>query len=124
MKICRGDVNKLTNFTPEYRLRVGDYLILFEVEQQTIVIYRVRHRKESYSYKGDHAMLALHPEFLAKEGQKVFAVLPYEEFCRIQDALADFEDLVALRQAKAEEATPPDLFVGAGENLARHLYCP
>ena len=50
-------------------------------------------------------MLALHPEFLTKEGQKLFAILPYEEFCRIQDALTDFEDLVALRQAKAEEAT-------------------
>lgn len=52
-------------------------------------------------------MLALHPEFLTKEGQKVFAVLPYDEFCRIQDALADFEDLAALRQAKAEEVTAP-----------------
>lgn len=50
-------------------------------------------------------MLALHPEFLTKEGQKLFAVLPYEEFCQIQEALEDFEDLAALRQAKAEEAT-------------------
>lgn len=45
----QGDVKKLTNFTPEYRLRVGDYRALFEVEQHTIIIYRVRHRKESYS---------------------------------------------------------------------------
>jgi len=52
-------------------------------------------------------MLALHPEFLTKEGQKLFAVLPYEEFCRIQEALEDFEDLAALRQAKAEEADAP-----------------
>ena len=29
-----GDVKRLTNFTPEYRLRVGDY--------------RVRHRREVY----------------------------------------------------------------------------
>ena len=27
-----GDVKRLTNFTPEYRLRVGDYRALFEVE--------------------------------------------------------------------------------------------
>jgi len=50
-------------------------------------------------------MLALHPEFLIKDGRKIFAVLPYEEFCRIENALIDFEDLMELRQAKAEEAT-------------------
>jgi mRNA interferase RelE/StbE len=27
-----GDVKRLTDFTPEYRLRVGDYRVLFEVE--------------------------------------------------------------------------------------------
>ncbi|MDM3847075.1 MAG: type II toxin-antitoxin system RelE/ParE family toxin [Aphanizomenon gracile PMC638.10] len=34
----------LTNFTPEYRLRVGDYRVLFELEEQTIIVYRVKHR--------------------------------------------------------------------------------
>jgi mRNA interferase RelE/StbE len=43
-----GDVKKLTNFTPEYRLRVGDYRILFEVEQTQVVVYRVKHRREVY----------------------------------------------------------------------------
>lgn len=28
-----GDVKRLTNFTPEYRLRVGNYRVLFELEQ-------------------------------------------------------------------------------------------
>lgn len=28
-----GDVKRLTNFTPEYRLRVGDYRVLFEIER-------------------------------------------------------------------------------------------
>ena len=27
-----GDVKRLTNFTPEYRLRVGQYRVLFEIE--------------------------------------------------------------------------------------------
>jgi mRNA interferase RelE/StbE len=45
----QGDVKRLTNFTPEYRLRVGDYRILFEIEAETIVIYRVKHRSEAYS---------------------------------------------------------------------------
>jgi mRNA interferase RelE/StbE len=43
-----GDVKRLTNFTPEYRLRVGEYRILFEVEGKKIVIYRIRHRKDAY----------------------------------------------------------------------------
>ncbi len=30
-----GDVKRLTNFTPEYRLRVGAYRVLFEVEGST-----------------------------------------------------------------------------------------
>jgi mRNA interferase RelE/StbE len=43
-----GDVKQLTNFTPEYRLRVGDYRVLFEIEGNTIVVYCVRHRREAY----------------------------------------------------------------------------
>lgn len=44
-----GDVKRLTNFTPEYRLRVGSYRVLFEVEGGKVVIYRVRHRRDAYS---------------------------------------------------------------------------
>ena len=44
-----GDVKRLTNFTPEYRLRIGDYRILFEIEEQNrVVVYRIRHRREAY----------------------------------------------------------------------------
>jgi len=43
-----GDVKRLTNFTPEYRLRVGQYRVLFEVENKTeIVVYRIVHRREA-----------------------------------------------------------------------------
>ena len=34
-----GDVKHLTDFSPEYRLRVGNYRILFEVEGNDVVIY-------------------------------------------------------------------------------------
>ncbi|MBT3368040.1 MAG: type II toxin-antitoxin system RelE/ParE family toxin [Nitrospina sp.] len=44
----KGDVKRLTNFTPEYRLRVGDYRILFEIEEEQLTIYRIRHRKDVY----------------------------------------------------------------------------
>ena len=43
-----GDVKKLTNFSPEYRLRVGTWRILFEVSKHKIIIYRILHRKEAY----------------------------------------------------------------------------
>ncbi|MEY6433596.1 type II toxin-antitoxin system RelE/ParE family toxin [Thioalkalicoccus limnaeus] len=44
-----GDIKRLTNFTPEYRLRVGNYRVLFEVEDDTVVLYRVMHRKHVYA---------------------------------------------------------------------------
>ena len=43
-----GSVKKLANFTPEYRLRVGDYRVLFGVEGQKVIVYRIKHRKEAY----------------------------------------------------------------------------
>jgi len=43
-----GDIKKLTNYTPEYRLRVGSYRALFEIEGDKIIIYRIKHRKEAY----------------------------------------------------------------------------
>lgn len=43
-----GDVKKLTHQTPEYRLRVGDYRVLFEIEEDILVVYRVLHRREAY----------------------------------------------------------------------------
>ena len=44
----KGDVKQLTNFTPEYRLQVGDFRVLFEIERETIIIYRIRHRRKVY----------------------------------------------------------------------------
>jgi mRNA interferase RelE/StbE len=44
----KGDIKRLTHFTPEYRLRVGDYRILFEVGAENVLIYRVLHRKNAY----------------------------------------------------------------------------
>ena len=34
----QGDVKRLTNFTPEYRMRVSDYRVLFEIEGDAIVV--------------------------------------------------------------------------------------
>ncbi len=42
------NIKKLTNFEPAYRMRVGDYRILFDVVDDTIFIGRVLHRQGSY----------------------------------------------------------------------------
>jgi|SRR5215208_688916 len=43
-----GDVKRLTHVTPDFRLRVGNYRILFEVKSDRVIIYRVRHRRSAY----------------------------------------------------------------------------
>ena len=50
-------------------------------------------------------MVTLHPSILERDGKKAFAVLPYEEFLKIEEELDDFEDIKDLRTAKAKEAT-------------------
>ena len=54
-------------------------------------------------------MIDLHPEILIKNGRKEFAVLPYEEFVALTEALADYEDLRDLRAAKAAEGDAPTM---------------
>lgn len=49
-------------------------------------------------------MVTLHPSILERDGKKAFAVLPYEEFVKIEEELDDLEGLKELRVAKAEEA--------------------
>lgn len=44
----QGNVKKLTNYSPEYRLRVGGYRVLFEIEKNRAIIYRIIHRREAY----------------------------------------------------------------------------
>jgi len=43
-----GDIKRLKEHDPAYRLRMGDYRVLFDVEGQTITICRVKHRREAY----------------------------------------------------------------------------
>ncbi len=43
-----ANIKKLTSFEPAYRLRVGDYRILFDVANETIIIGMVLHRQNSY----------------------------------------------------------------------------
>jgi mRNA interferase RelE/StbE len=43
-----GDVKHLTHFTLEYRLRVGDFRVLFEVAGNRVIIYRIVNRRDAY----------------------------------------------------------------------------
>ncbi|MEA1919849.1 MAG: type II toxin-antitoxin system RelE/ParE family toxin [Campylobacterota bacterium] len=43
-----SNIKQLSNFEPGYRLQVGNYRILFDVKEDLIVIYRIRHRKDVY----------------------------------------------------------------------------
>ena len=52
-------------------------------------------------------MIELHPEIIEKDGKKQFVILKYEEFLAIQEALADADDLAALRAAKKDERDAP-----------------
>jgi len=44
----QGDVKKLSNHSPEYRMRSGNYRVLFEVVGDCIIVYRILHRKDAY----------------------------------------------------------------------------
>ena len=43
-----GNIKRLRQADFGYRLRMGDYRILFDVEDDTIVIQKIGHRKDVY----------------------------------------------------------------------------
>ena len=43
-----GDVEKLEGVENQFRLRVGDYRVIFRREPDSINILHVRHRREAY----------------------------------------------------------------------------
>jgi len=53
-----ADVKKLKGFKNKYRLRAGNYRILFEVEDGTMVVYDVGDRKDFYDVSELHSLLA------------------------------------------------------------------
>jgi mRNA interferase RelE/StbE len=51
IKLCyeppEGDIKKLTG-RDEYRLRVGDYRLLFKARKDAIIVYKIAPRGEAY----------------------------------------------------------------------------
>lgn len=54
-------------------------------------------------------MIELHPEILRKDGKPQFAILSWDEFQRVQEALEDADDLRELRAAKAVTEGEPTI---------------
>ncbi|KAF0148579.1 MAG: hypothetical protein FD143_2864 [Ignavibacteria bacterium] len=48
-------------------------------------------------------------QVIKKNGEKEFAILPYNEFMRMKQILEDYEDLIDLRKAKAGTVNEPSV---------------
>jgi len=54
-------------------------------------------------------MIALHAQIIKKNGKKEYAVIPYEEFLKLQEEIEDYEDLRCLREVKETEKEAPTI---------------
>ena len=54
-------------------------------------------------------MIALHAQIIKKNGKREYAVIPYEEFLKLQGEIEDYEDLRCLREAKEAEKDAPTM---------------
>ncbi|HYM19958.1 MAG TPA: type II toxin-antitoxin system Phd/YefM family antitoxin [Candidatus Kapabacteria bacterium] len=52
-------------------------------------------------------MITLHPEYLIKNGNPEFVVLPYDEFAAIEQLLEEKDDEQSFREAKAQHNGGP-----------------
>lgn len=46
----KGDNPKRLKGVRGFRLRIGDYRVIYTVEKNLILIYAIRHRKDAYRY--------------------------------------------------------------------------
>lgn len=44
----RGDIKRLKEHDVSYRLRMGDFRVLFDVNKDVIVVRRIKNRREAY----------------------------------------------------------------------------
>lgn len=54
-------------------------------------------------------MVTLNAQIIKKEGKKEYAIIPYDDFLKIQEELANYEDLLCLRKAKKAEKNSPTI---------------
>ena len=53
--------------------------------------------------------MELNAQIIQKNGKNEFVVLPYDEFQKIQEELASYEDIRCLREAKMAEKDAPTI---------------
>jgi hypothetical protein len=62
-------------------------------------------------------MITINPQILEKNGKKEFAILPYEDFLKLQEELACYDDLRLLRDAKKEEQNAVSVSFEEAKNI-------
>lgn len=62
-------------------------------------------------------MITINPQILEKNGKKEFAILPYEDFLKLQEELACYDDLRLLREAKKEEQNAVSVSFEEAKNI-------
>ena len=62
-------------------------------------------------------MILINSQILEKDGKKEFAILPYEDFLKLQEELACYDDLRLLREAKKEEQDAASVSLEEAKNI-------
>lgn len=90
-----------------FRLRVGDWRIIYEIKDKDLIIIVLR-----IAYWSKRRDLQMNTQIIEKNGKPEWAVLPYEEYLHLLDATEDAEDLVLYKEAMArqdEELIPSEV---------------
>ncbi|HOP46261.1 MAG TPA: hypothetical protein PK874_01250 [Desulfobacteraceae bacterium] len=69
--------------------------------------------------KINEIMISINSQILEKNGRKEFAVLPYEDFLKLQEELACYDDLRIVRDAKKEEQAVPSVSLNETKKLLK-----
>ncbi len=62
-------------------------------------------------------MVLINSQIVEKNGKKEFVILPYEDFLKLQEELACYDDLRFLREAKKEEQNAPSVSFKEAKNI-------
>jgi mRNA interferase RelE/StbE len=103
-----GDVKRLVNYTPGFRLRVGDWRVLFHVQGNTTLFggWCTAHRLTS---REDRRMLKIKPEIWTRNGREAFVVMSLSDFEKLEDLLEDAGLSRILREARRQNAKSPTI---------------
>ncbi len=83
------NVKKLTDH-PGCRLRVGDWRIIYTVNDNEILFH--------INYKNSRRGLQMSVQIIEKNGKPEWAVIPFQEYKKIQEALEDADDIKEIEE--------------------------